>query len=108
MTTVTPIKDSEPSPGVKAMERLFVRIMDDEGYNEAEKRYKPTYNDARMAKETGLSEAHIAKLRERFFGPAGEPDEVSELRGLIDILQGEVSKIRSRFDGMCAKNGWKQ
>lgn len=106
--TVVKIADAKPSDNAKVAERLLIRVMEDEAYDETARRYKPGFSDARMAADTGLSEKHVAAVRERLFGPAGEPDEVTELRRAIDGLTSELGKLRSRFDTMCAKNGFKQ
>lgn len=79
--------------------------------------YEGGYSDARIAKETGLSEAKVAEMREEFFAPLGEPDELRAIRE--DLAQArlglaaaktageqEIARIERKLEALRARMGW--
>lgn len=79
--------------------------------------YETGYTDARIAKETGLAESNVAKMREEFFAPLGEPDELVAIRA--DLAQArldlaatrtageqEIARIERKLASLRTKMGW--
>jgi hypothetical protein len=109
MTTLKPAaKPVAPSPAALALNR-DIRNALDLAYDDDKQRYNAGYSDEKVAQIVGggCPPAAVAALREKAYGPVGEPDEVSEIRSAIDLLTSEIGKLRSRFDLMCTKNGFK-
>lgn len=102
-------KSATPTPAALALNR-DIRNALDLAYDDDKQRYNDGYSDEKVAQMVGAGcpPAAVAALRERAYGPVGEPDEVSEIRAAIDTLTSEIGKLRSRFDLMCTKNGFKQ
>ena len=105
-----------PSDEAKKAHRMVMMSLEDY-YDEKAKRYKPEWSDARIAKDTGASESHVAETREKYFGPLGEPVELTELRAdlrrFVDdaratmaTLDRTAESLKARLVRICEKNGW--
>jgi hypothetical protein len=125
--TVTPITKPEPTDAAKKAHRLAMMMLE-EAYDEARKCYKPGWSDTKIASESGASEKHVADTRATYFGPTGEPVELTALRAAIDEAErvmltrlqicdealaderktnaAAVAQLRSRLTAICQKNGW--
>lgn len=79
--------------------------------------YQDSYSDIRIAKETGLSEATVKELREEFYGPLGEPNEVGIVRAELAHArrifaekmaecEKEILRVERKFEMLCQRNGW--
>lgn len=79
--------------------------------------YSDGYSDAKIAKETGLSEKAVGDLREEFFGPLGMPDELGIIQAELAHAkrngaekmaahEAEIARIERRFSALCGKMGW--
>jgi hypothetical protein len=79
-----------PSDAAKKAHRLAMMALEDY-YDETGKRYKPGYSDARIAQETGASEAHVRKTREDYFGPVGAPPELSSITEELRAIRQEAA-----------------
>lgn len=110
------IDRSPPSDAAKKAHRLMMMALEDY-YDEANKRYKPGYSDAKIAEETGASEAHVKKTREEYFGPLGQPVELEAVKSELSALQAmmektmaqfreQISAAQSRIARICNINGW--
>lgn len=125
--TVTPITKPEPTDAAKKAHRLAMMMLE-EGYDEARKCYKPGWSDTKIATESGASEKHVADTRATYFGPTGEPAELTALRAAIDVAENDmkvrlqaldraladdrkngeaiIAGLRGRLATICQKNGW--
>lgn len=114
----TAIAASAParSDEAKRAHRLVMQALEDY-YDEANKRYRPSYTDARIAEETGAAEAHVKKTREEFFGPLGEPAELVAVKAELAALEHAFTKTigsfneqlnaaKDRVARICKLNGW--
>lgn len=77
-------------------------------------------SDAKIAKETGISEHKVVELREEFYAPLGEPDELRAIREELVTVRStlqalgtakeageqEIARIARKFDALCVRNGW--
>ncbi len=80
---VTPIAAApQPTKDARAMRRAVLEWLE-QGYDTDAGRYRPGITDATIAKETGAAEQMVGKLREEFYGDAGEPPELQEARYII-------------------------
>lgn len=68
--------------------------------------YRDGYSDHRISKETGISEAWVAKRREDEFGPLKVPDEIGELRRAITEAASNVGKLTTQLNDLIRRNGW--
>ena len=80
--------------------------------------YAEGWSDERVSKESGLSLAHVAEVRNIAYGELKEPEEVAALRkdikALNDLIgetlvaaQKEVNALNKRVSEICAKLGVK-
>lgn len=111
-----------PSDAAKEARRLAYTAIED-AYDEKAKAYRPGHSDASIAKEVGLSEAQIGKIREEFFGPAGMPippaiakviDEWAGQAAHLAALSEQIERateslrhLRAQLDSAIAANGWR-
>lgn len=68
--------------------------IEDQGYTDG-------WNDARIAKETGLAEAFVALVRDEGFGPAEDPRLIAAREELADLRQRVISdsaELRAMVD----------
>lgn len=65
-----------------------------ESFNVERGTFAPGVSDASIAKDTGLAEAGVKKLREEFFGPLGEPDELRALREELSAARTDVAALK--------------
>lgn len=54
------------------------------------------------AREVGLAEAAVAKLREEFFGSLKEPAEIQQWRDKIAALEARANKMENEAGDACA------
>lgn len=123
---------AEPVASVAAREGTLMAIMLlMDKFDAAKGAYKDSYNDLKVAKECGISEAKVAEERERLFGPIKEPAEITELRERCSALQAKIddfehqanashaaalevlttmkaecSKMTGRLAAVVQRNGW--
>lgn len=116
-----------PSDAAKRAKRLVYMALEDY-YDDARKAYKAGHSDASIAKEIGVAEAFVAKIREEDFGPIAEPAEITALRNQIaklredgvaafaaaeealsraDRLQRAVNDAVGELSALCRRNGWR-
>lgn len=69
-----------------------------EFYDPTGKRYTGGYTDARVAKESSLSESAVAKLREEYYGPLEISAELSKLLAELPALKEEMAACKSEMD----------
>lgn len=107
------------SDAMRQAHRMMIEMLDD-AYDGAAQRYKPGWDDAKVAKESGVSTEHVAEYREMWVGPLGEPAEVTALRGEADKIMKtleqchatqskaleDLGKLQGRFERLCLKHGW--
>lgn len=123
---VTPINANAPqhpnaaaaTDAARLAKRLVLQSLEDGAiFDEAKRRYAPDWSDARIAKETGISEATVAALREEFFGKLAEPSELEAFRAdFADyearaaksnaLFSAELAALKLRLSNICKKNGW--
>lgn len=114
------LADQEQAPTASDQARAAKRaVMQwlDEAFNVEKGTYRAGISDASIAKETGVAEAKVKSLREEFYGPLGEPDELRELRETIaafekkaknqfDALMQEATGINRKLTVICQRQGW--
>lgn len=93
---VTPIATAErqPSKDARAMRRAVLEWLE-QGYDTDAGRYRAGITDASIAKETGAAAQMVAKLREEFYGEAGEPPELQEARDLIEVERRALERANA-------------
>lgn len=80
--------------------------------------FSPGWNDERVAKESGMSLAHVTDVREIAYGTLKEPEEVTQLKSDIKALndliteslvnaQKEVYALNARVTELTKKLGFK-
>lgn len=104
---VTPIKaDTQiPSPDARQKRRDAHELIA-LAFDLANGIYKDGYSDARIAKETGLSEDWVARRREDEFGPLKEPDELAALRAELVGAAQTIAQVQAKFEALSKKMGW--
>lgn len=118
---VTKNDQADASEKARTAKRLTMLALD-ESFQIDKGQYKPGVSDATIAKELGISEQTVAKLRIEFYGELKVPDgiedvqrQVAELKATYLRKQAELqtefeqklSKLDSRLDALVSKNGWK-
>lgn len=114
--TPEPSTRPQASDAAKKAQRLVFQALEDY-YDETKKSYRPGYSDGTLAKETGAAPDFVRKIREEFFGPLGEPSELTELRTEVEALRNRTleafaelershATIRNRLAQVCKANGW--
>lgn len=66
----------------------------EEHFDDKKRLYQDGWSDARVAKDTGASEAYVAAVRKGAFGELAEDPKVSALRGEIETLSTEIGCLR--------------
>ena len=100
----------------RAAKRAVMQWLD-EAFNVEKGTFQAGVSDATIAKETGVAEAKVKALREEFYGPLGEPDEMRELKEALaaankalgvarEAWAVEAARIGRRFEVLCIKMGW--
>lgn len=87
-------------------------------------RYKTGASDEKIAKDCGISTVKVAEIREEFFGPIKEPNEIASARAELATLENRiatferdaaktvdewrtlVSSHRQRLADLIKRNGW--
>lgn len=104
------------SDAAKRAHRLVMMALEDY-YDEKAKAYKPGWSDAKIATDTGASAAHVKQTRESYFGPLGEPPELTKIKQevteasrkvdhVLRELRAEVDALRAKVVRICNANGW--
>lgn len=106
MTNVAPIKpEPVPTDAVKAARRKANELL--MFHFEVETgRFEDGWSDDRVAKESGMPLAWVAKRRDEEYGPLREPSEFAELREQAKALASEIGKFQAKLDAMSKRNGW--
>ncbi|MBA4306450.1 MAG: hypothetical protein C0429_06895 [Sphingopyxis sp.] len=95
----------------------MVYLLLEEQYDETTNRYRPGWDDKRLAQESGASVNIVVQVREESFGPLGEPAEIADfkqdfakvkadLEAMKATMEQTVETIEQRFERICVKNGW--
>lgn len=66
-----------------------------EYYDKARKTYAEGWDDARVAREAGLSPVVVAERRERDFGPLVKDTTREDLKGTLRVLTEETSELET-------------
>lgn len=72
-----------------------------EAFDPDKGKYSAGVSDATIAKETALSEAAVAALREEFFGPIKEPAEIAAWRSEVASIREDVDKMKNDAGDAC-------
>lgn len=83
--------DRQPTDAARAVKRAIMQWLD-ECYDTQAQRYRPTFGDASIARETKAAESHVAKLREEFYGPAAPPMP-PEIQAITDALAAQTLAV---------------
>lgn len=90
-----------PSDAAKRAKRMVYMALEDY-YDDSKKGYKSPHSDASIAKELGVSEALVAKIREEDFGPLAEPSELAALRKELGDAVLTVADVKAKFNAELA------
>lgn len=90
----------------KKNKRLVILALEDY-FDEASRRYRDGKSDKSVADELSLSDTFVAKVREEFYGPLGEPEEVIAFRSELSALRARVEEMERMLTSMTNRNGWK-
>lgn len=95
-SNVTPIAPPDNSAAARRGQREAMQWIEEsfEMVNEASGRYKSGMSDVSIAKETGISEHAVAKLREQFYGTIHRPREIDDLLSKITEMKAANDKTR--------------
>lgn len=102
------VSDTSPSPNSALAKKIMSDLLFD-NYDLGAQDYKPGWDDARIAKESGMSEAFVAQRRAADYGPVSPPRKavVRECAGMaakIRLLAREVSEqagvLKQRSDSL--------
>lgn len=94
-----------PTPDARRMRRQVMQWLD-EAYDTDKGRYRSGFSDDTIAKETRAAAALVKQLREEFYGDAGEPPEVSEIRDMIDSTRRSLQRANKTIaDQILAMEG---
>lgn len=130
--TAQPAPVREQTPAAKKVHRSVMEALMI-AYDDDAKRYTGGYTDAKVAEETGAATEYVQKVREDYFGPIAEPEEIVALRqdhaavieaiatvrrdmatvrgtfetALAD-LDAKAQGIGHRLDNAAKANGWKR
>jgi hypothetical protein len=109
------------SDAARTAKRLTMLAID-ECFNVEKGCYKQGSSDATIAKELGIAEETVVRLREEFYGPLKAPDEIQDLLTQIANLRSETLKkineaaahcddkcgqLERRLAAVISKNKWK-
>lgn len=109
-------KPAVPSDAAKKAKRMVFLLLEEQ-YDENKKCYRPGWDDKKIATESGAHVKVVEDTRVEFFGPLGEPAELTALRNefaahrqdaeaKIKAINDSISSMQSRFTRLCVKNGW--
>lgn len=96
---------AQPTEGAKKVKRLVFQVLED-AYDDVNRRYRPDWNDDRVAKETGAAVEFVRATREADFGPIGPPDEIEAIRLEVDAISRELRKVTDSISAVYKRNGW--
>lgn len=75
----------------------------DEAFDIDTGRYRAGVSDKSIGEEVGLSEDAVAAIREDFFGPLKEPEEVAQWRSEIKAIRKQCDDMQSEAADTCTK-----
>lgn len=114
---------AEPSHDAKRAKRVAVQWLD-ECFDAEAGQFKGGMSDKTIATEVGVAEKVVAELREEFFGPIREPEQLAEFRQRMDKIEAqakqfgddartmaaslidEIAKLRANIKQVVERNGW--
>lgn len=113
---VATVPAPERSENAKIAFRLVMAALD-EHYDDSAKTYRPGWDDARIAKDTGAALAVVAKTREEYFGPIGMPpafgiiaEELRKLeaeeRAAREAFAKRIAELHVRLSAVAKAHGW--
>lgn len=76
----------------EAIVNLYLILSD--RYDKARKAYVAGWDDARVARETGLALPVVQERREHDFGPLVVGPTLGDIRGELHKLHGEIGEVR--------------
>lgn len=98
------------SDAAKKAKRMVYRALEDY-YDDVRRAYRVNtktnepHSDATIAKELGVAEAFVAKIREDDFGPIAEPSELSALRADLAGARNGVVRLHDEFKAELGRMG---
>lgn len=107
-----------PTDAAKKAKRMVFLLLEEQ-YDESKKCYRPGWDDKKIATESGAHVKVVEDTRVEFFGPLGEPAELTALRNefaahrqdaeaKIRAINESIASMQSRFTRLCVKNGWSE
>jgi hypothetical protein len=109
------------SDAARTAKRLVILALD-ESFNTEKGCYRQGVSDATIAKELGIAEETVVRLREEFCGPLKAPSEIEELQKQIDEIRSttlkkineaaascdeKCGKLERHLQALITKNKWK-
>jgi hypothetical protein len=119
-STMTDTMTTQATDKARTAKRLAMMELED-SFNVEKGQFKTGVSDASIAKELGVAEQVVAKLREEFYGPLKTPDGIEDVRKQLAEFTADhkrkmheldtgflekISKLNNRLDALVAKNGW--
>lgn len=94
----TPKPEHGPTPQIA---RRLIAVLDDH-FIEATRRYKPGWDDAKIAQEIGVSVITVETFRRSAYGELAEDPVMAELRDGLELLRMEIEDTRKAQDAKLA------
>lgn len=91
-----------PTPAALAAQGRMHRLLDDH-FDVAKGCFAADWNDARVAKETGIAESMVGEYRKAAFGELRMPTEIEALQRDLAALSSLALESRAEFDQQLAQ-----
>jgi hypothetical protein len=94
-----------PTDAAKRVNRQIIQHLED-AYEDTTKRYRPGWDDARIARETGAAFENVRKIREELFGPIRPPTEIEDLTRRVHEALTNFENLNEELLALRQRNGW--
>lgn len=96
---LTVVAAEPPREATRDQKRAILHKLD-ENYDEKARSYVGACTDQTIASELGVPRAWVSDLREEFYGPSGENDEVRALRKEMQTERERIKKLEAAAMGL--------
>jgi hypothetical protein len=103
-------EEKPPAPAASSdaarQARRLLRLALEDYYDDRARCYRDGRTDASLAKEFGLSESAVAKIREEDYGPLERPTDLAGLIADVREAKRQIAALEGRLQLICRTHGW--